>query len=83
MPRFRVSTAILLLPFFSSLIKGQPSPDQQKRIAAAIKAAANQTNPDYTAFVNPFIGTGGYPCLTFERDIHYSDRRQLRRCMVR
>ncbi|KAG5729574.1 hypothetical protein E4T56_gene5159, partial [Termitomyces sp. T112] len=35
----------------------QPSPDVQKRISAAIQAAAHQSNPDYTAFVNPFIGT--------------------------
>jgi hypothetical protein len=58
MPCFRILIAILLLPLFSSLVSGQPSPAQQKRIAAAIKAAANQTNPDYTTFVNPFIGTG-------------------------
>ncbi|KAF9467382.1 glycoside hydrolase family 92 protein [Collybia nuda] len=60
MARLRASTVILLLPFLSTLTRGQPSPDQQKRIAAAIKAAANQTNPDYTAFVNPFIGTDNF-----------------------
>ncbi|KAG6919383.1 hypothetical protein DXG01_006932 [Tephrocybe rancida] len=38
-------------------VASQPSPDVQKRISAAIKAAAHQTNPDYTEFVNPFIGT--------------------------
>ena len=53
-----LSLAAVLLPLSHSFTKAQPSPDQQKRIAAAIKAAANQSNPDYTAFVNPFIGTG-------------------------
>ncbi|KAA1471821.1 glycoside hydrolase family 92 protein [Dentipellis sp. KUC8613] len=38
----------------------QPSPDVQKRISAAIKAATNQTNIDYTGFVNPFIGTDNF-----------------------
>ncbi|KAF9264108.1 glycoside hydrolase family 92 protein [Marasmius fiardii PR-910] len=61
-----------MLPFFSptmvplkhllflallSVVNAQPSPEQQRRISDAIKKAANQTNPDYTAFVNPFIGT--------------------------
>ncbi|KAG2148635.1 glycoside hydrolase family 92 protein [Suillus bovinus] len=37
----------------------QPSPKVQARISAAIAAAqaSNSTNIDYTAFVNPFIGT--------------------------
>ncbi|EIM82754.1 glycoside hydrolase family 92 protein [Stereum hirsutum FP-91666 SS1] len=35
----------------------QPSPDVQKRISAAIAAAANASTIDYTEFVNPFIGT--------------------------
>lgn len=39
-------------------VHAQPSPDLQQRISAAIAAAANQSHPDYTAFVNPFIGTG-------------------------
>ena len=39
-------------------IHAQPSPAVQKRISAAISTSANQTHPDYTAFVNPFIGTG-------------------------
>ena len=39
-------------------VYAQPSPDVQKRISAAIASAANQSHPDYTAFVNPFIGTG-------------------------
>lgn len=54
-----LSLAATLLPLSHSFVKAQPSPDQQKRITAAIKAAVNQSNPDYTAFVNPFIGTGG------------------------
>lgn len=43
---------------FASVVKAQPSPSLQKRISEAIANAANATNPDYTAFVNPFIGTG-------------------------
>ncbi|KIM45421.1 glycoside hydrolase family 92 protein [Hebeloma cylindrosporum] len=39
---------------------GQPSPALQKRISQAIAAAANDSHPDYTAFVNPFIGTDNY-----------------------
>jgi len=44
---------------------GQPSPDLQTRISKAIAAAAaaNDLHPDYTAFVNPFIGTGKYSSL--------------------
>ncbi|KIJ68131.1 glycoside hydrolase family 92 protein [Hydnomerulius pinastri MD-312] len=40
----------------------QPSPKVQERITAAIKAAqaSNSTDIDYTAFVNPFIGTDAY-----------------------
>ncbi|KAI0305662.1 glycoside hydrolase family 92 protein [Multifurca ochricompacta] len=59
---------------FSSLVKAlaifiaingvcggaQPSPDVQRRISAAIEAAANATAIDYTAFVNPFIGTDNF-----------------------
>jgi len=52
--------AVILLPLSHSFVKAQPSPDLQKRITAAIKAAANQSNPDYTQFVNPFIGTDNY-----------------------
>jgi hypothetical protein len=42
---------------------GQPSPSLQQRISQAIAAAANDPHPDYTAFVNPFIGTGKYSAL--------------------
>lgn len=52
-----VSALVPILACFY-LVGAQPNPAQQKRIAAAIKTAANQSNPDYTAFVNPFIGTG-------------------------
>ncbi|CAA7261861.1 unnamed protein product [Cyclocybe aegerita] len=41
-------------------VQAQPSPELQKRISAAIAAAANESNPDYTAFVNPFIGTDDF-----------------------
>ena len=43
----------------ANAVSAQPSPEVQKRIAAAI-AATNSTNStiDYTEFVNPFIGTG-------------------------
>lgn len=55
---FSYSSAALLLSLsLSHLAAAQPSPDLQRRISAAIKAAANQSNTDYTAFVNPFIGT--------------------------
>ena len=40
------------------VVHAQPSPAVQIRISAAIAAAANRSHPDYTAFVNPFIGTG-------------------------
>ena len=44
---------------FAGAIWAQPSPEVQRRIDQAIKDAANATGiPDYTAFVNPFIGTG-------------------------
>ncbi|KAF9227212.1 glycoside hydrolase family 92 protein [Gyrodon lividus] len=43
-------------------ILAQPSPKVQERITAAIEAAkvSNSTDIDYTAFVNPFIGTDAY-----------------------
>ena len=52
----------VLLLSLSNAVSAQPSPEVQKRIAAAIAKAANETNPDYTAFVNPFIGTGTNRC---------------------
>ena len=53
-----VSPKLSLILALLSVVGAQPSPDLQKRISDAIKNAANQSNPDYTAFVNPFIGTG-------------------------
>jgi hypothetical protein len=43
-----------------SVVRAQPSPDVQRRISAAIQAAtgSGSSTIDYTAFVNPFIGTG-------------------------
>jgi hypothetical protein len=55
----RLSLSLLLLSA-TTLVSSQPSPQVQKRITAAIRAAANQTNPDLTAFVNPFVGTGEF-----------------------
>ena len=48
----------LLLCVSLVAVVAQPSPEQQKRITAAIQNAAHNPNPDYTTFVNPFIGTG-------------------------
>lgn len=58
MARFALvlSTTVLLASIVQVL--AQPSPDVQKRISAAIAAAANASTIDYTEFVNPFIGTG-------------------------
>lgn len=41
-----------------SVVRAQPSPEVQRRISAAIEAVADAPIIDYTAFVNPFIGTG-------------------------
>ncbi|KAJ4483906.1 glycoside hydrolase family 92 protein [Lentinula aciculospora] len=54
-----ISIAPLIL-FFAAFVYAQPSPEVQKRISAAIVAAANESSPDYTAFVNPFIGTDNF-----------------------
>ncbi|KAJ7594497.1 glycoside hydrolase family 92 protein, partial [Mycena floridula] len=54
------ATSILVLSVLLSRIHAQPSPNVQKRISAAIKDAANETSPDYTRFVNPFIGTDNF-----------------------
>ncbi|KAJ3853174.1 glycoside hydrolase family 92 protein [Lentinula lateritia] len=53
-----INTVILLLS--TVLVYAQPSPEVQKRISAAIVDAANDSSPDYTAFVNPFIGTDNF-----------------------
>lgn len=44
-------------------VYAQPSPEVQRRISAAIEAAGNTSVIDYTAFVNPFIGTGTFKFL--------------------
>lgn len=59
----KMASALLLtlavsVAFHSFSVYAQPSPQVQKKISAAIKAAANSTSIDYTAFVNPFVGTG-------------------------
>ncbi|KAJ6521933.1 glycoside hydrolase family 92 protein [Mycena vulgaris] len=51
-----LTTAGLLL----SSVKAQPAPSVQAGITEAIKNAANATTLDYTAFVNPFIGTDNF-----------------------
>ncbi|KAG9220559.1 hypothetical protein CCMSSC00406_0004015 [Pleurotus cornucopiae] len=55
-------TLLLAVTLLSSKhVVSQPAPSLQRRIAAAIHDAANATGPiDYTAFVNPFIGTDNF-----------------------
>ena len=55
-----ILSSLAVLVAASSVVCAQPSPDVQRRISAAIQAAIrNGSNAiDYTAFVNPFIGTG-------------------------
>ena len=62
-PHFR---SILLIAGALAVVYGQPSPEVQKRISAAIKAAANATTIDYTTFVNPFVGTGKISALSMQ-----------------
>jgi hypothetical protein len=42
-------------------VNAQPSPEVQERISQAIRDAADGGEIDYTAFVNPFVGTGESP----------------------
>jgi hypothetical protein len=42
-------------------VVAQPSPEVQERISQAIRDAADGGEIDYTAFVNPFVGTGEPP----------------------
>lgn len=56
----RLAYPILNVLLLLSLAAAQPSPQVQQRITSAIKTAATEKNIDYTAFVNPFIGTGKY-----------------------
>ena len=46
----------------SGVVRGQPSPDVQRRISAAIQNASESHSPvvDYTQFVNVFIGTDNF-----------------------
>ncbi|EPQ56942.1 hypothetical protein GLOTRDRAFT_127326 [Gloeophyllum trabeum ATCC 11539] len=62
MPRLW-NAAVWLLALVAASVRAQPSPDVQKRISAAIRAAAHANgtaSTNYTAFVNPFIGTDNY-----------------------
>ncbi|KAK7040792.1 hypothetical protein VNI00_009698 [Paramarasmius palmivorus] len=54
------SSLLLSSLFLVVAVNAQPSPDVQNRISSAIKNAGSQSNPDYTAFVNPFIGTDNF-----------------------
>lgn len=59
MQKNRASLSVLLALLASTFVHAQPSPNVQKRISTAIAdAAKSKTQPDYTSFVNPFIGTG-------------------------
>ncbi|KAF9482237.1 glycoside hydrolase family 92 protein [Pholiota conissans] len=58
--RTSVLSGVLTVLLSSSVVFAQPSPNVQKRISQAIAAAGKQPNPDYTAFVNPFIGTDNF-----------------------
>lgn len=60
MTRFSVLLGLVVTSALQTHIRAQPSPDVQRRISDAISAAANATEVDYTAFVNPFIGTDNY-----------------------
>lgn len=64
---FLLTTAGLLL----SSVNGQPAPSVQAGITAAIKNAANATTLDYTAFVNPFIGTG-MACFLVQQEFYFA-----------
>ncbi|KAJ3538305.1 hypothetical protein NM688_g6540 [Phlebia brevispora] len=57
----RLCLLAVLASSWLALVRAQPSPQVQKRITQAIKAAANATsNVDYTQFVNVFIGTDNF-----------------------
>ncbi|PFH46186.1 glycoside hydrolase family 92 protein [Amanita thiersii Skay4041] len=53
-------TKWLILSNLLAFTAAQPSPKQQKRISDAIRNASQQKPLDYTAFVNPFIGTDNF-----------------------
>jgi hypothetical protein len=54
----RMLPHIVLAALAAAVAVAQPSPEVQANISAAIKAASQGGAVDYTAFVNPFIGTG-------------------------
>ena len=57
-----LASSLAVLVAACSVVRAQPSPDVQRRISAAIEAAIinGSSTIDYTAFVNPFIGTGTF-----------------------
>ena len=57
----RLCLCVAVASLWLSLVQAQPSPNVQKSISAAIKAAAKEaTDIDYTQFVNVFIGTDNF-----------------------
>ncbi|KAI0687903.1 glycoside hydrolase family 92 protein [Cytidiella melzeri] len=58
----RLAFILSTLIWAATLVQAQPSPQVQKRITQAIKAAANVSSSeiDYTQFVNVFIGTDNF-----------------------
>ncbi|EMD37640.1 glycoside hydrolase family 92 protein [Gelatoporia subvermispora B] len=62
MAAFKRLSWLLAASSLLSSISAQPSPEVQKRISAAIEAAAksNGSDIDYTQFVNVFIGTDNF-----------------------
>ena len=74
---------LLHLLSVAALVSSQPSPEQQKRITTAIRNAAHDPSPDYTAFVNPFIGTGKLLHLCFAKQVNETFFRQFWRRLVR
>ncbi len=51
-----LASSLAVLVAACNVVHAQPSPDVQRRISAAIGNGSGTI--DYTAFVNPFIGTG-------------------------
>ena len=73
MPVFHLASIVLALSLPPFLVNAQPAPEVQERISQAIANAANESNPDYTSFVNVFIGTGRQHSLmlgTTDFDVH-------------
>ncbi|KAF8502129.1 glycoside hydrolase family 92 protein [Russula emetica] len=57
-----LARSLAVLVAACGVVRAQPSPDVQRRISAAIQAAIGNGSGtiDYTAFVNPFIGTDNF-----------------------